>query len=63
MPDGSSRRCVPVARPSCQHLFHRVCLEEAVKVRPHCPICRREVSLSQIEYLKTAVVRQASSNS
>lgn len=32
-----------VRLPGCGHFFHRKCIEEWVKVKPVCPICKAEL--------------------
>jgi hypothetical protein len=32
----------------CMHTFHRECIDEAVRTRPECPICRNPTQLEHI---------------
>lgn len=34
-----------VKLPSCGHFFHKKCIEEWVKVKPVCPICKAELGV------------------
>jgi hypothetical protein len=37
---GGQAICTSKNKPSCQHIFHRDCLEEWLKDHDNCPLCR-----------------------
>lgn len=44
----------PYRKISCQHIFHRACLERWLHVNPTCPLCRRRVTEIKLFYTSHA---------
>ena len=48
--------------PHCQHPFHIVCLEEWLRIRPNCPICKVGTRISMIKDLTKNLEKKITQN-